>query len=103
MMDSQSNRRQFAKAALSSALLPAAGFEQKTLSPFSPGIKITLQMPSDFTDEDLQFAQQIGMSYVNTGTNGGTHETFADIKRRVEAAGLKVSNIGNTNVHNMPE
>ena len=67
------------------------------------GRKITLQMPSDFNDEDLQFAQQIGVQYVNTGTTGGTYETFADIKRRVEAVGLKVSNIGNTSVHNMPE
>ncbi len=60
-------------------------------------------MPMDFTAEELQFAQQIGVNYVNTGTSGGTYEMFADIKRRVEAAGLKVSNIGNTNVHNMPE
>ena len=103
MKDSQSNRRQFAKAALSGALLPVGGFAQKTLAPLTPGPKITLQLPSDFTDEDLQFAKQIGVNYVNTGTSGGTYEVFADFNKRVEAAGLKVSNIGNTNVHNMPE
>ena len=74
-----------------------------SLEPLAPGIKITLQLPSDFDAADLAFAKQIGVDYVNTGTNGGTYETFASIKSRVEAAGLKVSNIGNTNVHNMPE
>lgn len=103
MRDARSNRRQFAKAALSSSLLAGGGSEKRPLPPLSPGAKITWQMPSDFNDEDLQFAHQIGVSYVNTGTSGGTYETFADIKKRVEAAGLMVSNIGNTNVHNMPE
>ena len=104
MKDSRSNRRQFAKAAFSTALVPAAGFaNSQPLAPLTPGAKITLQLPGDFTDDDLRFAQQIGVSYVNTGTNGGTYETFASIKSRVEASGLKVSNIGNTSVHNMPE
>jgi mannonate dehydratase len=98
-----SNRRQFAKAALSSSLLAGHGFDNRPLAPLTHGAKITLQMPSDFNDEDLQFAKQIGVGYVTTGTSGGTYETFAGIKTRVEAAGLKVSNIGNTNVHNMPE
>ena len=40
---------------------------------------------------------------MTVGTSGGTYETFANLKQRIEGAGLKVSNIGNTNVHNMPE
>src|SRR5439155_6433383 len=44
-----------------------------------------------------------GVEYVTAGTSGGTYETFAEYKRKIEAAGLKVWNIGNTSVHNMPE
>src|SRR5205814_7259003 len=65
--------------------------------------KISLQVPADFTEEDLVFARQIGVEYVSIPTRGGTYETFARFKQRVEAAGLKIANIGNSNVHNMPE
>jgi mannonate dehydratase len=97
------NRREFTKAALGSAVFSAGAEGKRILEPLAPGAKITLQLPGDFNDEDLQFAKQMGVSYVTAGTTGGTYDTFADIKRRVEAAGLKVSNIGNTSVHNMPE
>jgi mannonate dehydratase len=103
MHQSESSRRDFAKAALGSALVAGSAFEKRPLEPLSPGAKITLQLPTDFNDEDLQFAKQIGVSYVTVGTSGGTYEMFADIRQRVEAAALKVTNIGNTNVHNMPE
>jgi mannonate dehydratase len=75
------------------------------LDPLPPGIKVSLQISTDATDEDLQFAQQLGVSYVNIPTGGrkATLENFVRLKQRVEAAGLKVWNIGNTNVHNMPE
>ena len=45
----------------------------------------------------------MGVEYVSIPTGGGTYETFAESQEKVEAAGLKVANIGNTNVHNMPE
>ena len=61
-----------------------------------------LQLRPDFTDEDLTFARQLGVDYVSVGTTGGTYELFATIKARIEAAGLGLANIGNTNVHNMP-
>jgi mannonate dehydratase len=75
----------------------------RPLDPLAPGIKISLQIPGDFTAEDLIFAKQLGVEYVSIPTRGGTYETFARHKQRVEAAGLKVANIGNANVHNMPE
>src|SRR4029077_11873308 len=75
----------------------------RPLDPLSPGIKISLQIPGDFTAEDLVFARQLGVEYVSIPPRGGTYETFARSKQRVEAAGLKVANIGNANVHNMPE
>src|SRR5204863_6542352 len=82
------------------AATPASA-AKRALAPWSPGIKITLQIGTKFSDEDLAFAKQMGVEYVTAGTSGGDYETFADFKRRIEAAGLKVTNIGNTNVHNM--
>jgi mannonate dehydratase len=102
---SRLTRRDFARAAVATAVaarLPALK-AQRRLEPLSPGIKISLQIPNDFTGEDLTFARQMGVSYVSIPTRGGTYDVFADFKRRVEAAGLHVANIGNSNVHNMPE
>jgi mannonate dehydratase len=98
-------RRGFVRATLGAAGLAAAPLSaaKRPLEPLSPGIKITLQLGTKFTDEDLAFAKQMGVQYVTVGTTGGTYETFADFKRRIEAAGLKVTNIGNTSVHNMSE
>jgi mannonate dehydratase len=75
------------------------------LAPLPPGIKISLQISGDATAEDLQFAQQLGVEYVSIPSGGdrATLENFTLLKQRVEAAGLKVWNIGNSNVHNMPE
>jgi mannonate dehydratase len=96
-------RRSFARlvaAASASSVFAAPG---KKLESLTPGIKISLQIANNFTDEDLTFAKQIGVGYVSIPTTGGTYEIFASFKQRVEAAGLKVANIGNASVHNMPE
>jgi mannonate dehydratase len=75
------------------------------LEELAPGIKISLQVPSDPAAEELQFAQQLGVEYVSIPSGGdrATLESFLTWKERVEAAGLKVWNIGNSNVHNMAE
>jgi mannonate dehydratase len=104
MKNGEANRRDFAKMAMTGMVLSATGkAANRPIEPLSPGIKITLQLQTDFTGDDLSFAKQIGVEYVTVGTTGGTYETFADIKGRIEAAGLKVTNIGNTSVHNMPQ
>jgi len=86
------------------AELPLAGATKK-LEPLLPGIKVSLQISSNATDEDFQFAQQLGVSYVNIpgGAKDATLENFIHLKQRVEAANLKIWNIGNTSVHNMSE
>ncbi len=103
------DRRQFGKAALAATALNAARAGAK-INPNPPGIKLSVQVGPDPTDEDLQFVRQLGVNYVNIGTgnvgsNGAvpTYENFVRLKTKVETAGLKVWNIGNTNVHNMPE
>lgn len=103
-------RRSFIKVAASAAAAgatwkPLEAQESTTLKPLPPGIKVSLQISTNATDEDLQFAQQLGIEYVNipTGRDRATLENFIHLKKRVEAAQLKVWNIGNSNVHNMPE
>ncbi len=108
-MSAPLERREFGKLVLGSALAASAapGQVKPTVSrPWPPGIKISVQMPSDPSDEDLQFVLQLGARYVNIGTRGGpaaTYENFARLKAKVESAGLLVWNIGNTEVHNMEE
>lgn len=99
------SRRDFARATLGAAALATvpARAVRRALEPLVPGIKISLQIPNNFTDEDLGFTAQLGVQYVSIPTRGGTYETFAGFKQRVEAAGLKVANIGNSSVHNMQE
>jgi mannonate dehydratase len=103
-------RRDFIRLAAGAAMTygawkPLEALAVPKLEPLPPGIKISLQISTDATDEDLQFAQQLGVNYVNIPTGGrrATLENFLRLKQRVEAAKLKVWNIGNTNVHNMPE
>ncbi len=98
------NRREFGKAAAASLLLPRVAAAAK-LEPLSPGIKITAQIPTDPKPDDLAFVKQLGVEYVAIPTGGAasTYENFARLKTLVEGAGLRVWNIGNSNVHNMPE
>ncbi|MFB3829852.1 MAG: mannonate dehydratase [Bryobacteraceae bacterium] len=97
------NRRTFHAAALGGAAALAA--PARKLEPFAPGIKVSLQIPTEPSAEDLQFARQLGVGWVNIPTGGerATAENFVRLKQKVEAAGLQVWNIGNSNVHNMPE
>ncbi|MBI4657366.1 MAG: mannonate dehydratase [Verrucomicrobia bacterium] len=94
-----------AAAAAVTVSKPIETLAAKKLEPLPPGIKVSLQMLANASDEDLQFAQQLGVEYVNIPTGGerATLENFVLLKQRVEAAGLKVWNIGNSNVHNMQE
>ncbi len=104
----QISRRELLGAAVGAVLAPGvnaipAAAGQSRLEPLAPGIKISLQIPGAFAPNDLTFARQLGVGYVSIPTRGGTYEVFSDMRRRVEAAGLKVANIGNSRVHNMPE
>jgi mannonate dehydratase len=92
-------RREFAAAFLSVPLFAA----KQPLQPLAPGIKISLQIGATFTPEDLTFAKQLGVGYVSIPGSKGTYEIYASNKQKVEAEGLKVANMGNSSVHNMPE
>jgi mannonate dehydratase len=103
-------RRKFAKLALvgalgGTALLSPLRRGVAKLHDIPPGMKISVQVGSDPNDEDLQFVRQLGAEYVNiwVRADGATYENFMRLRAKVEAAGLKVWNIGNLNVHNMEE
>lgn len=104
-MTDQVSRRTFNHFLAAGAIsaLPAIGCTSPSFHAPPASIKISLQVPIDFTDEDLTFARQLGVGYVSVPTRGGTYETFVRIKNRVESAGLRVANIGNLSVHNMPQ
>jgi mannonate dehydratase len=104
------SRRQFVKSALAGALGSTGFLSPARVRAAAPptshsGIKIAVQVPSDPSDEDLQFVAQLGAEYVCIWTSGesATYENFLRLRRKVEAAGLRVWNIGNSNVHNMEQ
>ncbi len=103
-------RRTFIKlagggAAAAAVWKPFSGQAAPTLKEWPPGIKISLQISGEANDEELQFARQMGVYYVSIPTGGdrATLENFLRLRDRVERAGLKIWNIGNSNVHNMQE
>src|SRR5712692_6161506 len=105
-MNSALDRRELGKALLGTALSAAAAQAQqkpRASRPWPPGIKISVQMPTDPSAEDLQFVNQLGAHYVNIPTSGdkANYENFIRLKNKVETAGLRVWNIGNSDVHNM--
>jgi mannonate dehydratase len=66
------------------------------------GAHIALQMPAEPSDEDLQFAQQLGVEYVVLWTDGAHagYDFYASRRELFEAAGLKIYGFGNWDVHN---
>ena len=97
------DRREFAKTGI--ALSPAPLSAATTLPPLTPGMKISMQVGENVSAEDLKWIQQMGVEYLNvqTGTGKATLENFLAIKKRVEAAGLKVWNISNNDNRNIEE
>jgi len=106
-------RRQFGRTVLGAAVAAQAQAAipwpsergATTKRPWPPGIKVSVQLGGDPSDEDLQFVQQLGCTYVNIPGNAKTssYENYLRLKSKVESFGLRVWNIGNASVHNMEE
>jgi len=103
-------RRNLAKLALAGALGGPAMLARPTpaaaVNPqFAPGLKICAQLESTSPDEDYQFVRQMGVDYVSIWTRGdqATLENFRRLKDKAAGFGLTAWNLGNINVHNMPE
>ena len=103
----QTGRREFNRLALAGITGGAAGSQTRAakLPKWPPGIKLSVQVSGEPSDEELQFVRQLGVEYVNIPGGGpkATYENFLRLRQKVEAAGLKVWNIGNSSVHNMEE
>src|SRR3984957_271649 len=104
------DRREFVKLAVGGALSAAGVFASTrsasaTVHQSAPGIKLCAQTSSKATDEELLFLKQIGAEYVSVASTPDmrTAEGFIQTKKRFADAGITVWNIGNTDVHNMPE
>lgn len=103
------DRRRFGQMLLGGALGAAAMLSTEpapaTVHPNAPGIKLCAQFPAKATDDDLLFLKQIGIEYVSVQSLPGerTAGDFLALKKRYAGAGITVWNIGNTDVHNMPE
>ena len=104
------DRREFGRLALTGALgsaafLGPAGTSSKATHQGQAGIKLCAQSSAKPTDEQLLFLKQIGAEYVSVASTPDlrTAEGFAQIKKRYADAGITVWNIGNSDVHNMPE
>src|SRR5258708_32179039 len=94
-------RRVFSAAAAAAAFAPVG--KARPLDALSPGIKISMQVDENVSDEDLVWIKQMGVDYLNvqTGSGRATLENFLAIKKRVEAAGLTVWNrLNNDNRNN---
>ena len=104
------DRREFVKLAIggalaSAAFMPSATSASAVVHKSAPGIKLCAQTSPRPTDDELIFLKQIGAEYVSVQSPPDlrTADGFIQIKKRYADAGITVWNIGNTDVHNMPE
>jgi mannonate dehydratase len=101
-------RREFGRMALTGAAAFLGTSNRSSAAvqqPNKAGIKLCAQSTASPTEEQLLFLKQIGAEYVSVGSTPDlrTAEGFAQIKKRYADAGITVWNIGNSDVHNMPE
>jgi mannonate dehydratase len=69
-----------------------------------PGIQIATQVSSGATDEDLIFAQQLGVEWAMVGGDDPslhTVEGYTALKERFAAFGLQIYRLSNNRCHNM--
>jgi len=104
------DRREFGRMALNYTFGAAAVLgapEQKSAGGrhIEPGIKLCAQSSAKPTDQQLLFLKQIGARFVSVGSTPDLRsaEGFRQIVKRYADHGITVWNIGNTDVHNMPE
>jgi mannonate dehydratase len=111
-MTNNSDRRKFGRMVLGGALgagatafLGATGRTRASVPKIKPGIKLCAQSSPKPSDEQLLFLRQIGAEYVSVGSTPDLRSAdgFKQIVKRYKDAGITVWNIGNSDVHNMPE
>jgi len=76
--------------------------QSAAISGVAPGTHIALQMSPEPSEEDIQFAQQLGVEYVVLWTDStkAGYDYYAQRRELFERAGLKIYGFGNWDVHN---
>ena len=116
------NRREFIKKGGALAALTLSGVSagkadlfgmknnKETLSEISSkpvstgiGMKIALQAPSEPTENNIRFIQQMGLKYVvlNTDATKSSYEYYSSRRKLYADAGILVYGFGNSAVHNV--
>jgi mannonate dehydratase len=74
----------------------------KPLIPVAPGMKVAYQAPSEPSQADLEFIQQMGVEYVVLWASGdkASAEYYASRKQIYAEAGIQVYGFGCSSVHN---
>lgn len=69
------------------------------------GIQIGTQLPATASDDDMQFARQLGVEWVMTGLRAeeSSLESYQALIRRFAAQGLKIYRLANDSCHNMEQ
>ena len=64
------------------------------------GIKLSVQISPDVSDEYLQFLQQMGINYCYTWVNDeqACYEFLRALKQRTERFGIRIYNVGTMNL-----
>jgi mannonate dehydratase len=77
----------------------------RPLDNIEPGVKIALQISPEPTDDDLSFAQNLGIEHVVLWTNAekSSAEYYASRKDLFAKHGMDVYGFGNASVHNQPD
>lgn len=70
-----------------------------------PGIQLGTQLPATATDDDMQFARQLGVEWVMTSLppEQSTLDNYLALIRRFAEQGLKVYRLANDSCHNMEQ
>jgi len=93
-------RRIFSRAAAAAALLPQTGRSAEPLPPLTDGVKIGTRLSPDFTDEDIAFFRTHGIEYATiwTTSENCNYDYFSLTRKKLEAAGIRLLNIGNLGI-----
>jgi len=98
------NRRQFTQTA--AGTLAASRFARASkLAPVANGVRVGHRMSPTFTDDDLAFFKNLGIEYASIWVNSDrcNYDYFIAIRRKLDAAGIKLLNIGNLDLHCDPD
>src|SRR4051812_44172361 len=98
------NRRQFAQTAAAALTVSRISRADK-LAPVADGIRVGHRISPDVTDDDLAFFKHLGIEYATIWTNSErcNYDFFVGTRRKLEAAGIKLLNIGNLDLHCDPD